>query len=132
MDRQARTGKTVLVKSREMTGRTERRHGSSRVPAMTYLRDVDHNGVLCTFCNKSALDRDKWCGLSGQSRTKSHPAALGHSPPACSQRAAVLGQLSSLRPHWVEPKQWRSGEERRGKDDKKQNTLAPLALFICV
>ncbi len=34
--------------------------------AMTYLRDVAHGGVLCTFSNISAPDRVKWCGPSGR------------------------------------------------------------------
>jgi hypothetical protein len=33
--------------------------------AMPSLRDTDHDGVLCTFSNRSAPDRGKWCGLSG-------------------------------------------------------------------
>jgi hypothetical protein len=58
--------------------------------AMTYLRDVAHNGVLCTFSNRSALGPGHvvWGGafraggMDRPSRTKSHPAALDHSPPA--------------------------------------------------
>ncbi len=55
---------------------------------MPSLRGVAHDGVLCTFCNKSAPDRGKWCGPSRQagmdrpSRTKSHPAvSLSSSQP---------------------------------------------------
>jgi hypothetical protein len=33
---------------------------------MTSLRDVAHDGVLCTFSNTSAPDQGKWCGPSGQ------------------------------------------------------------------
>jgi hypothetical protein len=55
---------------------------------MPSLRDVAHDGVLCTFSTRSASDRDKWCGPSRQaamdrpSRTKSHPAGtLSSSQP---------------------------------------------------
>jgi hypothetical protein len=49
---------------------------------MPSLRDVAHNGVLCTFSNRSAApDRGKQVGWSVRvgsmdrlSRTKSHPA----------------------------------------------------------
>ncbi len=43
----------------------ERRHVSSRVPVyqdMPSSRLVTHDGVLCTFSNRSAPDRGKWCG----------------------------------------------------------------------
>ncbi len=30
--------------------------------AMPFCRDIAHDGVLCTFGNRSAPDRDKWCG----------------------------------------------------------------------
>ncbi len=33
---------------------------------MPSLRDIPHDGVLCTFSNRSAPDRGKWCGPSGQ------------------------------------------------------------------
>jgi hypothetical protein len=56
--------------------------------AMPSLRDVTHDGVLCTFGNRSAPrdDRVKWCGPSGQvawtvHHVKNH-TLLGHSPPA--------------------------------------------------
>jgi hypothetical protein len=32
--------------------------------AMPSLRDVAHDGVLCTFSNKIALDGGNWCGPS--------------------------------------------------------------------
>jgi hypothetical protein len=54
----------------------ERRNGSTRVPGHAFLA---HDGVLCTFGDRSAPDRDKGCGPSGQaawtvqSRTESHP-----------------------------------------------------------
>ncbi len=34
--------------------------------AMPSLRDVAHDGGLCTFSNISGPDRGKWCGPSGQ------------------------------------------------------------------
>ncbi len=62
-------------------------------------------------------------GVARPSRTKSHPAALGHFLQPAARRAAVLlafGQTMT------------SGEEKRGKDDRKQNMLAPMALFISI
>jgi hypothetical protein len=53
--------------------------------AMPSLRDVAHDGVLFTFSNRSALDRGKWCGPSGQAAWTVHHVQnhtlLGHSPP---------------------------------------------------
>ena len=40
--------------------------GHAQYQAMPSLRDVAHDGVLCTFSNRSAPDRAKWCGPSGQ------------------------------------------------------------------
>ena len=37
-----------------------------KTQAMPSLRDVAHDGVMCTFINGSAPDRGKWCGTSGQ------------------------------------------------------------------
>ncbi len=34
--------------------------------AMPSLRDMADDSVLCTFSNRSAPDRDRWCGSSGQ------------------------------------------------------------------
>jgi hypothetical protein len=53
---------------------------------MASLRDVAHDGVLCTFNNRLAPDRDKWCGPSGQAactvlHVQNH-TLLGHSTPA--------------------------------------------------
>ncbi len=45
---------------------------------MPSLRDVAHDGVLCTFSNRSAPDRGKWCGPS----IMYNHTLLGHSPPA--------------------------------------------------
>jgi hypothetical protein len=54
--------------------------------AMPSSRDVACDGVLCTFSTRSASDRGKWCGLSGQvERTVHHVQnhnLLGQSPPA--------------------------------------------------
>ncbi len=53
---------------------------------MPSLSDVAHDGVLCTFNNRSAPDRDKWCGPSGQAAWTVHhmknDTLVGHSPPA--------------------------------------------------
>jgi hypothetical protein len=54
--------------------------------AMPSFRDVAHDCVLCTFSNRSAPDRGKWCGPSGQAawtvRHAQNHTLLGHSPPA--------------------------------------------------
>jgi hypothetical protein len=64
--------------------------------AMPFLRDVAHDGVLRTFSIRSAPDRDKWCGPSGQAawtvhHVKNH-TLLGHSPPA-SQAGRCVGPV---------------------------------------
>jgi hypothetical protein len=56
--------------------------------AMSSLRDVAHDGVLCTFNKRSAPDLSRMVSLvragdmDRPSRIKSHPAVPGHSPPA--------------------------------------------------
>ncbi len=77
----------------------ERKHGSIRVTCdAPSLRDVAHDGVLCTFSNKSASDRDKWCGLSGQAAWTVHHVQnhtlLGHFPSA-SQAGRRVGPALS-------------------------------------
>ncbi len=62
------------------------RRGLLEYKFMPSFRDVAHDGVLCTFSNRSAPDRDKWCGPSGQAvltadLVQNH-TVLGHSPPA--------------------------------------------------
>jgi hypothetical protein len=48
--------------------------------AMPFLRDVAHDGVLCTFSKRSSPGQVVWSvgagGMDRQSHTKSHPA--GH------------------------------------------------------
>ncbi len=54
--------------------------------AMPSLRDVPHVGVLCTFNNRSAPYRGKWCGpykAGGMDIEQSNHTLLGHFPPAC-------------------------------------------------
>ncbi len=71
--------------------------------AMPSLRDGAHDGVLCTFSNRSDLDRDKWCDPSVRVAWTVHhvqnPNLLGHTiqlgGPLC-----LASPLSSLRPHW--------------------------------
>ncbi len=48
--------------------------------AMPFLRDVAHDGVLCTFINRSSPGRGKWRGPSGRRHGQNH-TLLGHSPP---------------------------------------------------
>ncbi len=71
---------------------------------MPSLREEAHGGVLCTFSNRSASDRDK-CVVDHQGRRRGPSIMYKITPfwvtpllqPA--RRAAVLGQPSSLRPH---------------------------------
>ncbi len=55
-------------------GRLDQREsmGLLEYQAMPSLRDVAHDGVLCTFSNRSASDRGKWCGPSGQAAWTVH------------------------------------------------------------
>jgi hypothetical protein len=70
--------------------------------AMPILRDVAHDGVLCTFRNRSAPDWGEWYGPSGQAAWTVHHVQnhtlLGW---VTLLQPAVLGQPSSLRPHWL-------------------------------
>jgi hypothetical protein len=75
--------------------------------AMPSLHDIVHYGGYSHLLYNSSwkfnllaavrYDTEKACGTDRPSHRKSH--LPGHSPPA-SRRAAVLGQPSSLRPHW--------------------------------
>jgi hypothetical protein len=83
-----------------------RRHGSTRVPAHAFL--AWHSSWQCfmyinSFSKRSAEDRDKWCGRQGM---RNGPF-ITYKITRCwvtllqsARRAAVLGQPSSLRPHW--------------------------------
>ncbi len=78
----------------------ERRHGSSIVPGHAFL--ASHDCVLCTFRNRSAPDRGKWCGPSGQAVwTVHHPAgSLSSSQPggpSCWARSLAFGLIA---PHF--------------------------------
>jgi hypothetical protein len=62
---------------------------------MPSLRDVAHDGVLCTLSNRSAPDWGKWCGPSGRVGTWTahhvpNQTLLGHSTPA-SQAGHLAG-----------------------------------------
>ncbi len=68
------------------------------------VRDVAHDGVLCTHCNRSAPDRSKCCGPSGQAAWTVHQVQnhtlLDHSssqPGGPSCWASLLARL--LSPH---------------------------------
>jgi hypothetical protein len=60
--------------------------GPLEYQAMPSLGDVAYGDVLCTFSNRSAPDRGKWCGPSGQAAWTVHHVQnhtlLSHSPPA--------------------------------------------------
>jgi hypothetical protein len=61
---------------------------------MPSLRDVAHDGVLCTFSNRAAPGWGNWCGPSGQAAWTVHHVQnynLRGLFPLASQRAAVLG-----------------------------------------
>jgi hypothetical protein len=66
---------------------TEVREGMALLEyqAMPSLNVVAHYGGLCTFSNRSAPDRVKWCGLSEQAEWTVHHAQnhtlLDYSPP---------------------------------------------------
>jgi len=74
---------------------------------MASLRDVAHDGVLCTFNNRLAPDRGKWCGPSGQmewtlnspSHTKPHPAGSLYSSqpggPPCWASPLAFGLIGN-------------------------------------
>jgi hypothetical protein len=66
----AASGETVGVE-----GVQHQREGMGLLEYQTFsflffssLRDVAHDGVLCTFINRSAPDQDKWCGPPCQVR----------------------------------------------------------------
>jgi hypothetical protein len=71
--------------------------------AMPSLRDVAHDGVLCTFSNIQPQT-----GASGVIRQgRRHGPSITYKITPCwvtllqpARRAAVLGQPSSLRPYW--------------------------------
>jgi hypothetical protein len=54
--------------------------------AIPSLRDLAHDGVLCTFSKRSAPDQGKWCGPPGQAACTVHHVQnhtlLGHPHPA--------------------------------------------------
>jgi hypothetical protein len=67
---------------------------TTRLPVHVFFAWRD--GVLCTFSNRSAPDRGKWCGPSGQAAwtvnyVQNH-TLLGHSPPA-SQAGRRVGTV---------------------------------------
>jgi hypothetical protein len=81
--------------------------------AMPSLRDVAHDGWLCTFTKEQQLEMPSdrsWAapvrttgtkkagGTARPSRTKPHRPGPLLQP---TRRAAVLGQPSSLRHHWA-------------------------------
>ncbi len=67
--------------------------------AMTSLRDIAHDGVLCTFIKRSAPDRGKLCGPSGQSAWAVHHVQ--------NDKITPFGSLSSSQPGgppcWASP-----------------------------
>ncbi len=79
--------------------------GQLECQAMPYLCEVAHDGVLCTFSNRSAPDRKRWFDPSGQAAWTGHHVQ-NHTLVTLLQQArwdAVLGQPSRLWPHWVDP-----------------------------
>jgi hypothetical protein len=87
-------------------GDSKRTNEGGPVLAMRSLPDVAHDGVLCTFSNRSAPDRGKWCGPSGKPAWTVHctykitPCWVTLLQPA--RQAAVLGRHSKSSASWVE------------------------------
>lgn len=73
--------------------RPDRKHGFTRV-----LGSVAHGGVLFTFSNISAPDRDKWCGSSGPAAWTIHHVQNhtmpGHSPPVSQAGRRIVSPLA--------------------------------------
>jgi hypothetical protein len=72
---------------------------------MPYLRDLAHDGFLCTFSKRSASDRGKWCGPLGQAAWAAGPlfsSQLGGPPCWASPLAFGLiglkGQFNAYPP----------------------------------
>ncbi len=99
----------------------ERRHGSTRVPGhddfllwrsssriVVYIYHITAAGNSTNSQLGSSCQGNRYIvkagGAARPSRTKSH--LLGHT----ARRAAVLGQPSSLRPHWFLPYSFREKE----------------------
>jgi hypothetical protein len=104
-------GLEAFIYLQELCARYERRvqregMGLPKYQAMPSLRDVAHDGVLCTFSNRSATDRGKLCDPSAQAAWTVHHVQnhtlLGGTILQPAKGAAVLGQPSSLQPHRVE------------------------------
>jgi hypothetical protein len=85
---------TVITECTQESGNQREGMGLLVYQAMPSLRDLAHDGVLCTFSNRSAPDRSNRCG----------PQGWWHGPPTTykitpcwviilqpSRRAAVLG-----------------------------------------
>ncbi len=74
---------------------------------MSSLRDVAHEGKLCTLtADENSISSQpllrqqvRWGTARRPSRTKNHIYRVTLLQPA--RRAAVLGQPSSLRSHWL-------------------------------
>jgi hypothetical protein len=60
------------------------RMGQLEYQAIPSLRDVAHDGVLCSYSNRLAPYYGKWCGPSGKAswtvRHVQNDTVLGHSP----------------------------------------------------
>ncbi len=105
--------------------------------AMPSLRDIAHEDFFCTCRNRSALEQGKWCDPTGQTAWAVHHVqnhTLLHwvtlLQPA--RRAAVLGQLSSLRLHWVGPNA--AVVAGRGEVKTTENKICWLSwhfLYVC-
>jgi hypothetical protein len=76
------------------------REGLLEYPAMPSMHDIAYDVILCTFNNRSAPNRGKRYGPSGQAAwTESHPSG-SNSPPASQERHCFGPKPLSLRPHW--------------------------------
>jgi hypothetical protein len=94
---------TIITECTQESGDQREGMGLLVYQAMPSLRDLAHEGVLCTFSNRPVPDRAS--GVVRQGRR--HGLSNTYKITPCwvtilqpSRRPAVLGQTFSLRPHW--------------------------------
>jgi hypothetical protein len=80
----------------------ERRHGSEYlVPGHAFFASfLAHGGVLCTFNNRSAPDRDQWSGPSGKAaravhHVQNHTSCQPDGPPPCWNSPLAFGLIGA-------------------------------------
>jgi hypothetical protein len=83
----------------------DQREGMGRlefwVPGHAFLASfLAHGGVLCPFNNRSAPDRDKWCGPSGKAvravhHVQNHTSSQPDGPPTCWTSPLAFGLIGA-------------------------------------